>query len=190
MKVDLRDKIKKERKMKELPDNHRINFEQLLQKELHYKPKRNYAFLKVAASILIIISLSIAGNQFFNSEGSQSIVTSTDKPAKKINSMADISPDLKKVEDYYITQINYQLAKITITDENRDLFEVYLSQLSELQKEYKILNTQLNINDINEDIIDGLIENLQLRLHLMKQLKKKLEIIETKKDEKNESKQV
>ena len=104
--------------------------------------------------------------------------------------MADISPDLKKVEDYYITQINYQLAKITITDENRDLFEVYLSQLSKLQKEYKKLNTQLNINDINEGIINGLIENLQLRLQLMKQLKKKLEIIENIKNEKNESKQV
>ena len=86
MKVDLRDKIKKERKMKELPDNHRINFEQILQKELHHKPKRNYAFLKIAASILIVISLGIAGNQFFNSGGSQTIVTSTDKPVKKINS--------------------------------------------------------------------------------------------------------
>jgi len=190
MKVDLRDKIKKERKMKELPNNHRINFEQLLQKELHQKPKRNYAFLKIAASVLIIISLSIAGNHFFNSNGSQTMGISKDKPQKGIKSMADISPDLKKVEDYYITQINYQLAKITITDENKDLLEVYLSQLSDLQKEYNNLNTRLNFSEINEKTIDALIENLQLRLHLMIQLKKRLEIIENKKMERNESKQV
>ena len=82
------------------------------------------------------------------------------------------------------------MAKITITDENRELLEVYLSQLSDLQKEYNNLNAQLNINEISEETINALIENLQLRLQLLRQLKKKLEIIDNYKREEDETKQV
>ena len=190
MKVDLRDKIKKDKKMRALPKGHRFKFEQLLQKEMHQKSNNNFYFLRIAATVLIFISLSITGYHFFSTTGSQDVVFTKDKPSSKINSMADISPDLKKVEDYYITQINYQLAKITITDKNRDLLEVYLSKLSDLQKEYNDLNTQLSITDINEKMIDALIENLQLRLQLLRQLKKKLELIENIKLKENESKKV
>ena len=190
MKIDLRDKIKKEKMRRELPNNHRKTFEELLQKELHQESKKNYTFLKVAASVILLIGLSFTGYQFFNSDVSQDVVITKDRSDNKINSMADISPDLKKVEAYYLTQINYQLAKITITDENRDLLEVYLSQLSDLQKEYHNLNTQLISSEINEDTIDALIENLQLRLQLLRQLKKKLEIIENTKRKENETKQV
>lgn len=49
------------------------------------------------------------------------------------------------------------------------------------------MNSYLNISDIDEFIIDELIENLQLRLQLMRQLKKKLETIENIKSERNES---
>ncbi len=189
MKVDLRDKIKKEKMKRELPNNHRKIFEKLLQKELHQKTKRNFTFLKVAASVILLIGLSFTGYHLFNSNVSQEVVITKDKSGNKIHSMADISPDLKKVEAYYLTQINYQLAKITITDENRDLLEVYLSQLSDLQKEYNNLNTQLNPNEINEDTLDALIENLQLRLQLLRQLKNKLEIIENSKRKKDETKQ-
>lgn len=190
MKVDLRDKLKKDKMMRELPNNHRASFEQLLQKELHQKTKTNYTFLKIAASVLLLISLSFAGYEFFNKDVSQDVVLTTDKSDNKINSMADISPDLKRVEDFYLTQINYQLAKITITDENRDLLEVYLSQLSDLQKEYNKFNKQLIANNVNEKTIDALIENLQLRLQLLQQLKKKLKIIENFKTEENENRQV
>jgi len=190
MKVDLRDKLKKEKMMRQLTKNHRNSFEQLLQSELHQKPKNSYIFLKIAASVLLIFSLGVTGYRFYNSDVSQGIVLTKDKPVNKINSMADISPNLKKVEDFYLTQINYQIAKITITDENRELLEVYLSQLNVLQKEYNDLNTQLSINVVSEETIDVLIENLQLRLQLLRQLKKKLEIIENFKTKENESKHV
>ncbi|NOQ92885.1 MAG: hypothetical protein GQ552_09255 [Flavobacteriaceae bacterium] len=190
MKVDLRDKLKKEKMMRALPKNHRNSFEQRLQGELHQKPKYNYSFLKIAASIIIVLGLGYTGQQFFKSDNPKEIVDINDKSDKKINSMADISPNLKKIENFYLTRINYQMAKIAITDENRGLLEVYLSQLGELQKEYEGLNLQLsNKKEISEETIDALIENLQLRLQLMRQLKKKLEMIENIKLEENENKQ-
>jgi len=189
MKVDLRDKLKNEKMMRELPNNHRISFEKHLRKELHQKPKYNYLFLKIAASIVIIIGLGVTSQYFFNTDSSSEMVKVDGNVTKKINSIADVSPDLKKAEDFYLTRINYQMAKITITDENRDLLEVYLSQLAILQKEYDVLNLDLNKNEISEITIDALIENLQLRLQLMRQLKKKLEFLEKIKLEENESKQ-
>jgi len=189
MQVDLREKIKNDKMMRELPNNHRDLFEQRLKKELHQKSKSYYTFMKVAASILMLVSLGFAGYQFFNTDIPQEIVQTEEKSSNKINSLADISPDLKKVEDYYLIQINYQIAKIKITDENKDLLELYLLQLSVLQQEYEDLNLLLNTDEISEDTIEALIENLQLRLQLLKQLKKKLEIIENLNSKENESKQ-
>lgn len=189
MKVDLREKIKEDKMMRELPKNHRELFEQRLQNELHHKAKNKYTFMKIAASILMLFSLGFTGYQFFKPELPQEIMQTEEVSKKKINSMADISPNLKKVEDFYLSRINYQIAKIKITDENRDLLELYLSQLSVLQQEYENLNLQLNSDEISEDTIEALIENLQLRLQLLKQLKKKLEIIENLNSQENENKQ-
>ena len=189
MKVDLREKIKEDKMMRELPKDHRELFEQRLQNELHRKTENNYGFMKMAASILLLLSLGFAGYQFFKPDVPQAIVKTEEASDNKINSMADISPNLKKVEDFYLSRINYQLAKIRITDENRDLLELYLSQLSVLQQEYGELNLKLNASEISENTIEALIENLQLRLQLLKQLKKKLEIIENLNSRENESKQ-
>ncbi len=190
MKVDLREKLKKQKVMKTLPKDHRNHFEQLLQKELHQNSKKNYTFLQIAAAVLIIFSLGIAGNQLFNPTDTQDFVQTESDSKKNIKSMADISPDLKKVEDFYLTRINYQISKITITDENKELLEVYLAELSDLKQEYDNLKMQLNNEEISEAVIDGLIENLQLRLQLLRQLKKKLEIIDNIKLQQNENNQV
>jgi len=178
MKVDIRDIIKKEKVMRDLPNNHRNNFEQLLQKELHQKTKNNYTFLKIAASVLLLISLSFTGYQLFNSDVSQDVVQTKDEPSNKINSLADISPDLKKIEDYYLTHINYQLSKIKITDENRIVLDTYLVQLGELQEEYNNSIAEIDSDEISEETINALIDNLQMRLKLMYQLKAQLKKIE------------
>jgi len=190
MKVDLREKIKNERMMRALPNNHRKLFEEKLQKDLHSKPILNFGFLKIAASVLILIALSFGGYQIFGPDVSNEVVQSEDRSKKEINSLADISPDLEKVEKFYLSRINYQISKIKITDENKDLLEVYFSQLGLLQQEYDTLNGKLNGGEINEETIDALIENLQLRLQLLRQLKKKLQLIENLIVQQNESNQV
>jgi len=194
MKFDLREKLKKEKMQRELSTNHRSNFEQLLQKELHQKTKANYSFLRIAASVMIVFGLGYGSYEFLKTDVSDAVVQIEKQSDEKINSMADISPSLKKIENYYLTKISYQIAKIAITDENKELLEVYLSQLSVLQKEYVSLNETLKKdtenNTMNDATIDALIENLQLRLELLRQLKKKLKIIEDLKLEENESMQV
>ena len=182
MKVDLRDRLKNKKEMKVLPKNHRNIFEQQLQKELHQESDKTYSFLKIAAAIVLLFGLGYFALMIDN--------PLTDGHETSNNEAGVKTPEFKKVEDFYLTAINYQIAKIKITDDNRDLLEVYLSQLSELQKEYDKLSLEFkNDKEVSEETIDAMIENLQLRLHLMRQLKRKLNKIENNKLGNNEKNQ-
>jgi hypothetical protein len=180
MKVDIRDIIKKEKLMRELPKNHRNIFEEKLNKEMNTKPLSSYRFLKIAASIMLIFSLGyyVAINQ-----NQTKIIEQTSKPV----SLGEISPELKKVEDYYLTHINYQISKIRITDENRVLLDAYFVELGKLQEDYSNSISEIDPDEVSEETINALINNLQMRLKLMYQLKAQLKKIDNLNKEENES---
>jgi hypothetical protein len=167
-----------------LSEGHKLRFENRLDKEF-FNQKNEFSFLKMAASIALIISIGFIGYNYL--DNSKSEVVEVNETPNKIKSIADISPDLKKVEDYYLANINYQISKIKVTDSNKELLEVYFSELSLLQKEYDKLNADLSKKEISEKTIDELIENLQMRMLLLKQLKNKLNKIENLKLKQNES---
>ena len=98
-------------------------------------------------------------------------------------SLGDLSPDLKKVEEYYITGINLQLASLKINSENKDLVDGFMKQLGILDKEYKRLSTELNKEGPNEATITALIDNLKLRLELLFKLKNKLNELKKQENE-------
>ena len=93
--------------------------------------------------------------------------------------MGDISPDLKKVEDYYLANINFELSKVTLTPENKDLIDGYLTQLETLNQEYKRISLELTHSGPNELTVNALITNLKFRLNLMYRLKEQLETLKT-----------
>lgn len=190
MQVDLREKIKKDKMMRDLPKNHRELFEQRLKNEFHQEAKNNFNLLRIAASVLVLLSLGFGGYQFFKPDVPQEVVQTEEVSNKKINSMADISPGLKKVEDYYLMHINYQLSKIKITDENRAMLDVYFVELGKLQEVYNNSIAEINSEEISGETIDLLIENLQMRLKLMYQLKAQLKKIDNLNKEENETNKV
>ena len=97
--------------------------------------------------------------------------------------LGDISPDLKKVEDFYMAGINVQLASLEITQDNKDVIDGYMEQLGELDKEYNMLNEELNIMGPTEATITALIDNLKLRLDLLFKLKNKLKELKNQNNE-------
>jgi hypothetical protein len=159
-----------------MPKGHKSRFESRLEEEFP-KKKRSFSMLKIAASIAIVLSLGISGYNYFSFE----------EPSYKINSMADISPDLKKVEDYYLTHINYQFSKIKITDQNRTFLEAYFVELGQLQESYNNSITAIDSEEISEETINALIDNLQSRLKLMYQLKAQLKKIDNFNKQQDES---
>lgn len=156
-----------------MPKGHEVRFLKKLDEELPVtsnKSKFKFTFLNIAASVVLLIGFSFGAYQFMSSETVELPVETT--IARK--SLGDISPQFKKVEDYYLANINLELSKMEVTPESKEFFEGYLVKLDELNKEYTRLEEELAQSGPNEQTINALIDNLKLRLNLLYRLKEKL----------------
>ena len=195
---------KESRKFK-MPEGHQSRFEDRLNKAFPEKKKsagRKW-FLQIAA--ILVVALAAGGFFYFNSGtsvdpyGTQVVGTSEENPLeekekKTENSakqfqLSDVSPQYKKIEDYYMASLNMELAKLDVNNENKELIDSFMKQLAELDKEYKRLNNELNELGPNEQTIEAMVANLQLRLELLFKLKQKLKEIKESKDNSYENAQ-
>ena len=167
-------------KRTELSTNHRARFQQKLQEELHIEKsnkRKGYQWLYIAASVVIFVGIGLTFFSKTNTVVEQPIVdlqNNTDSPQTQSISLGSVSPELKTVEAYYLNTINYELSQLELTNENKELFDGYLLQLESLTKEYTSLTEELNTKGVNDDTINALIGNLQLRLQLLKRMQKQL----------------
>ena len=177
---DIRDLLKnRQQGRKELSKNHRKRFEDKLQ-QLHTSKKKNYVLMKVAAAITLLIGIGYFSMQTNSTTQIEEI------PVFKITSLGSISPEMQKVESYYLTAINYEIASLEMTPENKIMLDTYLDKIGKLDEDYKRLNKELSEKGINEKIINSLITNLQLRLQILLQLKDQLTEIKISKTVRNE----
>ncbi|MCX2680211.1 hypothetical protein OOZ15_09700 [Galbibacter sp. EGI 63066] len=190
MAQDIRDLLKEDKATENLkmPKGHKERFARLLDEELPKSKKNNLnIFFKIAASVVVLLAVGVAVYQFTKQDIVTPEVVEVDKntpnSAEQIT-LGAISPDLKKVEDYYVANINLELADLDFTDENKELLEGYMSRLGELNDEYKVLTEELNEVGPNEQTINALINNLQLRLQLLYRLKEKIKELKKSNNEK------
>jgi len=181
---DIKDLLKTEQLhiQNELTDGHEARFLERLDKalpETEKQPKkRSFSIYKIAAAIVLIMSLS--GLVYLQLRKGPEILDETvvksDKEAsdEKLVSLGDISPDLKKIEDYYVANINYELTQVEVSEVGKQLFASYMEKLSLLNEEQKVLQRELKDIGPNEQTINAMIDNLQFRLKLLYQLKEKL----------------
>lgn len=147
------------------------------------------SWMKVAAIAVSLIAVSIFGYYSLSEKnllgGEEFVETSEENNTLESPqlTLGSLSPDLKKVEDYYVTGINVQLASLQINDDNRDVIEGYMEQLESLSIDYTLLNTELNEVGPTESTITALIDNLQLRLELLFKLKNKLKELKNQNNE-------
>lgn len=164
-----KDKLAQNAKMSE---GHEARFLEKLDKAMPVENKSSgFGFLNIAASVIILLGLSFGAYQFFKT----SPVEPVEVANTNLKTLGDVSPDLKRVEDYYLASINLELSKVELTPQNKELFDGYVLRLQELNKEYDKLLQELNENGPNAITLDALIENLKLRLNLVMRLKDKLE---------------
>lgn len=176
MAQDLRNLFEKDEKAQDvkMSEGHDARFLQKLEEALPKEKKSTgFSFLSIAASVVVLLGLTIGAIKFF--EPSVDI----DNPVKvveaKINTLGGVSPELQKVEDYYLASINLELSKVELTPENKELVDGYILRLKELNEEYDKLLVELNDNGPNEETLDALIDNLKFRLNLVMRLKEKLQ---------------
>jgi hypothetical protein len=171
------------------PTGHEARFEAKLEKafseNISEEKSTSFQWLKIAAVAIVFFAVSFFGYQQLSKTGGnipndpkESVVDNDTENNNQSDTpkltLADISPDLKKVQDYYMTGINVQLASLKITDENKELVDGYMQRLSELDKEYTALNAELSKVGPTEATVTALIDNLKIRLDLLFKLKNKL----------------
>lgn len=172
---DLRELFKenKEENFCEPPKGHRKRFHARLKKNFTSKERKSQSYLYwVAASLVLLVAI---GNLTLKiGVGNIEKVVSAEPEKFDTVYLSDVSPEYKKVENYYLAAIHTELAQLNITKENKALIDSFMEQLAELDKEYKRLNKELKVVGVNEQTVSVLIENLKLRMDLLFKLKNKL----------------
>ena len=182
MPKDLRDIVNEAKQTQlQIPENHRNRFEDKLEGLHKSKRKNNFFFLKIAASVVLLISL---GYYVINSKDISDPINENSK--LEITSLGSISPEMQKVENYYLTAINYELASLEPSEENRQMVDNYLDKIGKLDADRKRLNKELSENGLKEKTVNALITNLQLQLQLLLQLKDEINELKMSKEIKNE----
>lgn len=188
MSKDLRDLFESERKREyPMPDGHEARFKARLEDAFQEKRHRPFFWLGIAASVVALLGMAFWILQKDPSlpEGEGALVEEqTDTVASPSTlSLGDLSPDLRKLEEYYTASINLELASLDISEENREVADNFISRLSDLNTEYNQLNDELNEIGPNEQTITAMIKNLQYRLQLLLKLKEKLNELKSSKNE-------
>ncbi|WP_223551973.1 hypothetical protein [Aestuariivivens sp. NBU2969] len=177
MAQDIRELFKNEKFSSEkMPVNHQERFLKKLDEALPQAKRQSFRWYNIAASVVVLLGLSYGAFNYINindlnindeSNGTETVVAKT-------KTLGDVSPGLKKVEDYYLASINLELSKIKYTPETKEVFDGYITQLDELNKEYERLSLELTKAGPTELTINALIDNLKLRLNLLYRLKEQL----------------
>ncbi|MEX0289696.1 MAG: hypothetical protein AB3N14_11355 [Flavobacteriaceae bacterium] len=184
---DLRDLLKREREKKfTLKEGHEERFEALLKESFPEKRNSKFIFLKIAATVLVLLSVGyFTFQQIGKNDEIKTTVVAKDPQVEEQKgiSLGDLSPDLKKVENYYVANINLELSQLEVSQDNKILVDDFMERLEELNEEYKKLNIELNEIGPNDQTITALIKNLQLRLQLLQKLKTKLNELKSSRNE-------
>ena len=187
MSQDLRELLKAEKQQKhQMKEGHEERFFELLDQKFPVQKKNRKHIWAIAASVVILLGIGIYMLNTNSTEQpvSTTIVEQDDTSEEQNNiSLGDLSPDLKRIEDYYVANINLQLSQLQVSPDNKLLVDSYLEQLSVLNTEYENLNKELNQIGPNNQTIAALIKNLQLRLELLYKLDDKINELKSSENE-------
>ncbi len=183
MAQDIRDLFRndKTQNWEKMDKGHEKRFEARLDESFpNKKSGGNYFFLKIAAMVVVVIGIGlfffIPDNKIKENPVVNAPVENDEEKDAPENQfqLSDISPEFKKVEDYYMANINMELSKIELNETNKTLIDAYMAELEELNKEYQRLNNDFKEAGPNEQTVEAMIINLQMRLDLLFRLKNKL----------------
>ncbi|WP_142783640.1 hypothetical protein [Changchengzhania lutea] len=179
MAQDIRELFKNDKVTHEaMPENHQARFLQKLDKALPETKKSTFSWFGIAASIVVLLGLSFGAYTLFDKDAAAPTQIAETKTVDT-KTLGDVSPGLKKVEDYYLASINLELSKMEYTSETKDIIDGYLTQLNELDNEYKRLSEELTESGPSELTVNALIDNLKFRLNLLHRLRTQLKDLKT-----------
>ncbi len=194
MAQDIKDLLRNDanRRQESMPRGHREAFADLLDKELPEDKKGVSVFwLRIAAGFILLVAAGafvFYQPQQVSSDVNNAVVDTPASGQEAVQeiTLGDLSPDLSKIEQYYTANINMELASLEMNEDTRQLVDGYMNRLSVLNDEYQRLTRELNEMGPNQQTVDALIDNLQLRLDLLYRLKDQLKELKQDENEKFE----
>ncbi|EDM44841.1 hypothetical protein SCB49_01934 [unidentified eubacterium SCB49] len=188
MKQDLREMMRNAPDEKQqLSAGHEDRFAAMLAKEFGTeKQKTKTPWIQWAVAAMLIIGLGFFGWNAINTpsiDGVEMVDADTVTEVDKQVTMADISPELKQIENFYKTSINVQLASLEFSEENQELVDGYMQRLGDLDNAYKQLSIEMAEVGPTEATLTAQIDNLKFRLELLFKLKEKLKELKNQNNE-------
>ncbi|MCM4160767.1 hypothetical protein FHG64_04745 [Antarcticibacterium flavum] len=199
MAQDIRDMFREDKpeSKEKLNKGHEQRFKARLEEEMPLKHNKGNKYFYFSIAAVLVVALGI-GLFLFNdpiTNGNELELVETpaveEEPENSLEQrqfqLSDVSPEFKQIENYYMASINLELAKLEINNDNKALIDAFMLELEELDKEYQRLNAELNEAGPNEQTIEAMVANLQLRLELLLKLKNKLNEIKNSKNKNYEN---
>lgn len=168
MKRDIRDLFKEEDELKTLPENHRTEFLDKLKKQ----PKKNTAFTWLKIAAVLLVALTVGFNIFYNTS--------------EVEEELLIIAQIEAVEAEYLADIETEWQNFIAITEDEVLVERFRKKLKALDEDYQDISFQFKQDSNNVLVIEALVDNLQNRLQIIKDIQKHIKIL-NQKDEHNEN---
>tara|TARA_R110002124_G_scaffold281727_3_gene456348 strand:- start:8 stop:523 length:516 start_codon:yes stop_codon:yes gene_type:complete len=160
MKQDIRDLFKEDNDLKTLPENHRTEFLKKLEKEPK-KTTASFLWLKIAA--VLLVALTVGLSIFYT------------KPATE--EVSPIVAQIEAVEAEYLKNIETEWQNFVAIAEDEVLVERFRKKLKELDADYQDISIQFREDSDNILVIEALVDNLQNRLQILKNIQKHIKIL-------------
>lgn len=185
------------------PKGHQKRFEARLEESFPQKTgdnrsEKSFFLIKIAAVLVVVLGITFfflnradqfSGNQITDAPVGIEQENDGEIQVTKDYQLSDVSPEFKKIENFYLASLNIELARLQVNDTNKTLVDSFMNQLEGLDREYKKLNAEINETGLTESSVEAMISNLQLRLELLYKLKNKIKDINQSKIQKNENHQ-
>ncbi len=165
-----------------MPEGHLTRFETRLNLA-NSKSNAGVWLQKIAAVLIFGILIS---SFWFQSNSEVVHTTTATHEALHLNAY---SAEFGNLEAFFKASISYELATLDYGNYEEVAFS-YLEELEKIEKDYKLLQIELSTAGFNEAIIEAMIDNLQLRLELLQNLKLKLNELKTLSHEKDQTYQL
>ncbi|NRD20628.1 hypothetical protein HNV08_11260 [Winogradskyella eckloniae] len=161
MKRDIRHIFKDEEDdLKPIPKNHRAEFLTKLRKPKSQK-QNPLVWLGVAAALVIALTI---GFNVFNSDALE-------------NNTTPIVAQVENIEAEYLASIEAEWQSFIALTEDEKLVKRFRKKLDELDMDYQEISKQFKNDSNNILVIEALVDNLQTRLQILKDIQKHIKIL-------------
>lgn len=138
------------------------------------KNKRNLflPFIGIAASLMLLVTLA------FNFDNTQ-----------QVEGLAQVSPEMAETQSFFTSVIREELEKLNNerTPETEVLILDALKRMETLEKEYKLLKTDLTESGNDKRVIHAMIDNFWNRINVLKSVLENIETTKNLKQNNNET---